>query len=866
MSRPREETLDGFIHDAVRRLTQGVSEKFVPEPSHRQVLGDVLVGLGRFKTAVRWRYFWLMRDQEGAAYQSDGGGDGEGEGEAATTVSTKDTGVAGLGTGLKPRMGKAGPLGSVEVEAFLKAVDREVLGNLSKEPREGRGGGFIANEIKLLEQTLERSSLVVVPTDKTNSFKAIPLQDYIRLMESHIASAAIEVPRGRLLEIHLEAEQLLQDLQVDSFLGKQERRFLVDTLSGKAIPSPSLLIKDHKAVQADGSFPTRLVVPADNFTSGFPKLGYKGIKNIFDAHQVKYSRRNIINAEDLKGRLEELRLVQGEATIASLDVVNMYPSVRFKLIAKAVAYFSRRLPRKQRARVQRCLDLIKFGMGHSLFCFQGRYFEYNGEVAEQERGLTIGGFESAWLADLVAAFILEVLDNRFRRCCSYAGIYRDDGFLVFKGQRSFSDLERWLIGFQAAVDLLVEGDYFKFTMVMWDPAGNAVTARNGLSVSTAEQFPYLDMELFWAASGDLLFQVHLKENQLLKYLNRGSTHSKAVFKAIPYGVLGRLARLTSVTEGTRNLPLDQLYPHHAAALRRAAIAPDHYPTLQGMLQQIQSTSDLRKQRQASWKRKVFFCLGVSGWHQIPVHVIVKRLRNQFDMKWLRFSMSYHRFANLRQMYQRDREKKLMARIFCGDCMDRGCNCGDVSLVGGECPFGGDCRKRFVVYEASCQACSASYVGNTQQTVKQRFRQHCQDTKSLLRGRLVSADTFASHFARHIREVPPPSSLGGVDTITPLSEVFQASAGDIRPYFRVKVRWQGNPFAVMKTFRTYSCMLCVNEKVEILRASWARPGLLMNSRIRWDVACPHSPHFHRFNVCTSTDEDINPERVGRPTRV
>jgi len=138
-------------------------------------------------------------------------------------------------------------------------------------------------------------------------------------------------------------------------------------------------------------------------------------------------------------------------------------------------------------------------------------------------------------------------------------------------------------------------------------------------------------------------------------------------------------------------------------------------------------------------------------------------------------------------------------------------------------------------------------------VKQRFCQHCQDTKSLLRGRLVSADTFASHFARHIREVPPPSSLGGLDTITPLSEVFQASAGDVRPYFRVKVRWQGNPFAVMKTFWTYSCMLCVNEKVEILRASWARLGLLMNSRIRWDVACPHSPHFHRFNVCTSTDE-------------
>jgi hypothetical protein len=76
-----------------------------------------------------------------------------------------------------------------------------------------------------------------------------------------------------------------------------------------------------------------------------------------------------------------------------------------------------------------------------------------------------------------------------------------------------------------------------------------------------------------------------------------------------------------------------------------------------------------------------------------------------------------------------------------------------------------------------------------------------------------------------------------------------------------VKWKGNPFGVMKTFRTYSCQLCVNEKVDILRCSDAgEKGKVMNSRLKWDEACPHVAHFHRFTFCAGTDEDINPEKV------
>ena len=51
----------------------------------------------------------------------------------------------------------------------------------------------------------------------------------------------------------------------------------------------------------------RLVVPAMNFTDGFPKLGYKGIKRIFDNSKVNYSKNTTIQAKDLVDTIKRLK-------------------------------------------------------------------------------------------------------------------------------------------------------------------------------------------------------------------------------------------------------------------------------------------------------------------------------------------------------------------------------------------------------------------------------------------------------------------------------------------------------------------------------------------------------------------------------
>ena len=136
-----------------------------------------------------------------------------------------------------------------------------------------------------------------------------------------------------------------------------------------AIPSPKLLIKDHKKHDLEGNFPTRLAVPATNFTSGFPKIGYLGIKRILDENKVDYMSKTIIQASDLKDQLENRGITCNNSTIASIDAENFYPSVRLKLVRKAVNHFSKNLPEEDQITMEHCLDLIKFGMQSTLLTF-----------------------------------------------------------------------------------------------------------------------------------------------------------------------------------------------------------------------------------------------------------------------------------------------------------------------------------------------------------------------------------------------------------------------------------------------------------------------------------------------------------------
>mmetsp|Transcript_5125 Transcript_5125/g.11175 ORF Transcript_5125/g.11175 Transcript_5125/m.11175 type:complete len:173 (+) Transcript_5125:426-944(+) len=105
----------------------------------------------------------------------------------------------------------------------------------------------------------------------------------------------------------------------------------------------------------------------------------------------------------------------------------MYPSIKFGMVKRAINFFASKakLAKEERKTIRDCLDLINFGISSTMITFQDRYYECGGNEEEEDKGLMIGGYEPAWLADLVAAYILDNTEARFRGT-TYRGIYRDE--------------------------------------------------------------------------------------------------------------------------------------------------------------------------------------------------------------------------------------------------------------------------------------------------------------------------------------------------------------------------------------------------------------------------------------------------------
>jgi hypothetical protein len=365
-----------------------------------------------------------------------------------------------------------------------------------------------------------------------------------------------------------------------------------------------------------------------------------------------------------------------------------------------------------------------------------------------------------------------------------------------------------------------------------------------------ETFPYLDMQMFWTENEELNFKVHLKPNQELKYLNRGSNHTKATFKAIPHGVLSRLAKLTTMTEENKNTRMNALYPEHAAALEKAKLAPKKWPSLKQMMKKVHKSDEEKKQkkkdrekRQKKILRDCFFCLGVSSIWKKPVHKIIKEIRDRHGLKGIRISMSYHRFPNFREKLKNDLTTKIMRGVFDKDHKNDNCNCTAPSLLEGACIYGGKCRQSTIIYSLKCKICDMIYVGKSQQHFKQRTQQHMGEAWKHARamkkkhghenwedvGGSCGSDAFAKHFGSHVRHA---SNSNEARTI-------------IKSILDPTILWQGERIKCMKSATTLKCTLCMQERKELMKRFRIDRGKMINDNSEIYGPCMCKTNFHRL---------------------
>ena len=569
------------LRDEVHRIVTGTSQKFVPQPSFDQVATDAFQGLKRFATTLRLKENYRLQHHKNSDASTTTSS------TPSSTTSIIDPPSVGLKTKLKPTRCSGASKGSNYLESFLKDVTTAIL-DMVWAYRNFTSTTPLTEDIHHLQTLLHNNpAWVVIPTDKTNSFQLIPKQHYVQQVQQHLSQRAKPISHSDLQTVRERGLQLLRHLKPS--LSSGEYGYLSQSLASYAIPTPKLAIKDHKKPDNNGQYPTRLIVPAQNFVAAFPKMGYMALKKIFDDNNIQYMSNIIIQASHLKTQLEQLKLNSSDCTIASLDAEAYYPSVRYKLVAKAVKHFSTNLPESIQNQIDMCMQMILFGMKSTYIVFQDSYYEYDGDQDDDNRGLTIGGYESAFLSDLVGAYLLECTANHFQNT-KFRGLYRDDGLVVFQGQLTHAELLAWRNQFQNHINQIAEGDYLQFTMEIWADqatqpmAHPPINKKDPVQVNNTSHFPYLDMELHWHNHQDLHFKVHLKPNQQLLYLNKESTHTTACFNAIPLGVCHRLAKLTTITNENANTSLKTLYPNHFAALEHANLINNRtmpvIPTLQ----------------------------------------------------------------------------------------------------------------------------------------------------------------------------------------------------------------------------------------------------------------------------------------------
>ena len=73
-----------------------------------------------------------------------------------------------------------------------------------------------------------------------------------------------------------------------------------------------------------------------------------------------------------------MKIKRYEVTIASVDAINMYPSIKLSTIKKIVRLFTRKLTSATKKTINLCLELIRIGMISTIIYLDGEYYEYHG--------------------------------------------------------------------------------------------------------------------------------------------------------------------------------------------------------------------------------------------------------------------------------------------------------------------------------------------------------------------------------------------------------------------------------------------------------------------------------------------------------
>jgi len=179
MVTPTEQISRTSLEREVLHVTNETSDKFVPAPDRNLVLSDLLIGLKRFRNVVRWKYFFAEKKRvEEESKDSPLSQNAFNSRFSFNEIENEEKAMnnQSLNSGLKAaNTTQNAPIGSPETESFLKELERILITQAAEEkfPKKERDERIYQTLIDL-----KKSNEVVIATDKTNSYRPVPIEKY----------------------------------------------------------------------------------------------------------------------------------------------------------------------------------------------------------------------------------------------------------------------------------------------------------------------------------------------------------------------------------------------------------------------------------------------------------------------------------------------------------------------------------------------------------------------------------------------------------------------------------------------------------------------------------------------------------------
>jgi len=217
-----------------------------------------------------------------------------------------------------------------------------------------------------------------------------------------------KVLRRELADLKELGEQMLNDKVDLGVLSDKEESFAKQTVDFRVAPSPQT---DDQRQQESR---LRRTFSCQTSSLAFPnwRLTTWDQKNA----RWEWSRLHVkttIQASGLKENLENQGITCNNSTTVQTHAEEFHPSARLKLVKKTVCHSSEHLTEENQINIQHCLGPIKFRMWSTLLAVMDKCHNHDGDRDPEEKGMTIGGCESAWLADLATACIPDKTKSNF---------------------------------------------------------------------------------------------------------------------------------------------------------------------------------------------------------------------------------------------------------------------------------------------------------------------------------------------------------------------------------------------------------------------------------------------------------------------